>query len=189
MRGSYGKNVTRWFSDYRKACGILNGEDKAFHSFRHTFINTLKQLGLEEKRIGTVVGHSDNSQTFGRYGKSYTPEFLKAEVIDKLRYGADLTRFVIAQDYPPLTHGAWGLSASHSYFKGEIATRIDPVAMAVAYWVDYLSNDTRKAEQEEKERMAEENLRRFMEHVVFPVAITGGVDNGGHQNCLGLSRG
>ena len=90
-RDGYGHDVTRWFTRFRKACGIPDGEKKVFHSFRHTFINTLTQLGIDDKWIGAVVGHGDDSQTTGRYFKGHAPEFLKENVVDKLRYDVDLS--------------------------------------------------------------------------------------------------
>ena len=42
-----------------------------FHSFRHTFIDTLKQKRVDEMILAEMAGHSNKSMTFGRYGKPY----------------------------------------------------------------------------------------------------------------------
>ncbi|GAL09324.1 integrase [Vibrio astriarenae] len=39
------------------------------YGFRHTFIDTLKQKGIDEIRVAEVVGHANHNMTYGRYGK------------------------------------------------------------------------------------------------------------------------
>jgi len=86
-RDGYGALVSKWFSRYRKRCGITqNG--KVFHSFRHTFIDRLKQAGVAKEHIASLVGHEDGSETFGRYGKDYEPRVL-VEVVRKLDFDLD----------------------------------------------------------------------------------------------------
>ncbi len=41
------------------------------YGFRHTFIDELKQKGVEESLVAQIVGHTHQSMTFGRYGKKY----------------------------------------------------------------------------------------------------------------------
>ena len=65
-----GKQCLQWFRRYRTRCGIT-GEGKVFHSFRHTVIDTLKQAGVSKDKIAALVGHEDDSITFGRYGKEF----------------------------------------------------------------------------------------------------------------------
>lgn len=40
------------------------------YGFRHTFIDCLKQTGVEEYQVAEVVGHANPNMTYGRYGKS-----------------------------------------------------------------------------------------------------------------------
>lgn len=56
------------------------------YSFRHTFVDALKKLDVKEHLVSEIVGHSNASQTYGRYGK---PAGLaqKLEVIDRLDFG------------------------------------------------------------------------------------------------------
>ncbi len=53
---------------------------KDFHSFRHTFANTLKQQGVEEGHVAALIGHSQGGITFERYGKPYIPAALVAVI-------------------------------------------------------------------------------------------------------------
>jgi len=76
-RDGASQNASYWFGRYRKSIGLYHQTPKKdFHSFRTTFINTLKQKRLPESEIATLVGHAIETQTFGRYGKPYTPEVM-----------------------------------------------------------------------------------------------------------------
>lgn len=71
-RDGYGQTASKWFARYRERLGI----DKPFHSLRHTFIDELKQAGGEYKKVAALAGHTDQSMTFGRYGKSFNTAVL-----------------------------------------------------------------------------------------------------------------
>ncbi len=71
-RDGYGMTASKWFGRYRERLGI----EKPFHSLRHTFIDTLHQLGEDHKKIAALVGHADESMTGGRYSKPFRPEVL-----------------------------------------------------------------------------------------------------------------
>ncbi len=45
---------------------------KTFHSFRHTFIDDLRDAGVQDSIIKRMVGHEDSSVTFGIYGSRTT---------------------------------------------------------------------------------------------------------------------
>ncbi len=49
----------------------IDTDKKSFHSFRHTFTDSLKQLDANPLKIGAITGHVDPSMTTGRYGKDY----------------------------------------------------------------------------------------------------------------------
>lgn len=74
-RDGYGKAASKWFAAYSSRCGV-DAPGKVFHSFRHTFINRLKQADVPKEKIAALVGHEDESVTFGRYGKEYSPSTL-----------------------------------------------------------------------------------------------------------------
>lgn len=69
-RDGYGQTVSKWFRRFRIRCGITDRR-KVFHSFRHTVIDALKQAGFPKEQIASLVGHDDDSVTFGRYGKPF----------------------------------------------------------------------------------------------------------------------
>jgi integrase len=70
---------SKWFSRFKRAAGIANSRI-VFHSFRHTFINELKQGGAPEAAIKQLVGHVDSSITTGRYGKTLPAPVLSRSV-------------------------------------------------------------------------------------------------------------
>ncbi len=70
----YGHTPSRWFSTYRKRLGLSVSEGKKdFHSFRHTVADHLKQKGLLELHIASLLGHKVGGITFHRYGKDLNP--------------------------------------------------------------------------------------------------------------------
>jgi len=88
----YHKNFANWFlgngTGNRK--GFLRKhvtEDNKlnFHSFRHTFINALKQKKVDEVILAEMAGHSNKSMTFGRYGKPFGLSD-KQELVNMLDY-------------------------------------------------------------------------------------------------------
>ncbi len=80
-RDGYGQTASKWFGRYRERLGIK----KPFHSLRHTVIDTLKQSGVEYKLVAALVGHSDESMTFGRYGDPCRPDVL-LPVVEMLKF-------------------------------------------------------------------------------------------------------
>ncbi len=92
-RDGYGQTVSKWFNErYKVKCGIVKDDRKKdFHSFRHTFINALKQARVDTEMLAQVVGHETGSITLERYGKKYGPALLLEEVVKKLHYDVDLS--------------------------------------------------------------------------------------------------
>ena len=88
--GSLSSAYSKWFSRYKNLIGITDPKI-TFHSFRHTFIDQLKQLDVPDGKIQELVGHANHSITTGRYGKPYRPAALK-EIIEGLDYGLDLRK-------------------------------------------------------------------------------------------------
>lgn len=70
---------SKWFGRFKRAAGITNTR-LTFHSFRHTFVDALKQAGEDELVIKELVGHVNASITTGRYGKRLNPERLYSAV-------------------------------------------------------------------------------------------------------------
>lgn len=89
-RGKWAKNYANWFLGTSNTVGFLRtyvttDPKKNFHSFRHSFINTLKQADVEEVKISELVGHKNESKTMARYGKAYSVPLMK-KTIDSLHY-------------------------------------------------------------------------------------------------------
>lgn len=90
-RDGYGQLPSKWFARYRKRCKIT-APGKVFHSFRHTFVTYLMQADVPKERIAALVGHEDDSETFGRYGKSFNASTLLKDVS---RIPSTVTRHVL----------------------------------------------------------------------------------------------
>ena len=93
--GSYSGSYSKWFGWYKNQIGFTDTK-KTFHSFRHTFIDQLRQLDVPDGKIQELVGHANHSITTGRYGKPYRPTTLK-KVIEALDYGLDLRKLHMDQ--------------------------------------------------------------------------------------------
>ena len=66
-RGQLGHAPSKWFGRYRHKRGVVDPR-KVFHSFRHTFIDDLREAGVQDSIVKRLVGHEDGSMTFGLYG-------------------------------------------------------------------------------------------------------------------------
>jgi len=80
----YGNAVGKWFQRFNRQ-HVTSDPLKTFHSFRHTFADTLKQLGIQEALISELMGHANGNITTGRYGKRYKAGGL-LEAVCKLDY-------------------------------------------------------------------------------------------------------
>ena len=72
-----------WSKDFRDimgdvltACGFKAGIRPTAYSFRHTFVDELKQANIEEHVVAQIVGHKNTSMTYGHYGKQLPAEKL-----------------------------------------------------------------------------------------------------------------
>ncbi len=88
QRDGYSQLVSKWFSRYRKRCGV-DSPKKTFHSFRHTFITALKHKQVNVSILHELDGHALEGMTMARYGKRYTPRVLYGEAISRLDYPLD----------------------------------------------------------------------------------------------------
>ena len=80
--GYYSHNASKWFSRRREKLGFIKGKDA--HSFRHTFINELKQHKVSKEYIEALAGHAHKSESLERYSDKYSPKLLQPfiEMID-----------------------------------------------------------------------------------------------------------
>ncbi len=81
-RGKLGHAPSKWFGRYKTKLGITDTK-KTFHSYRHTFIDDLRDSGVQDSLIKRMVGHEDSSVTFGIYG-SRTPMKAMFEAIQHI---------------------------------------------------------------------------------------------------------
>lgn len=80
----YTNSIGKWFQRFNREY-VTDDPQKTFHSFRHTFIDTLKQLQVQGAIISEIAGHAVDSITMGRYGKRFNPEVL-LEAVSMVRY-------------------------------------------------------------------------------------------------------
>lgn len=85
-RDGYSKNASNWFSRYRKQHELtMENKKQDFHSFRHNVSDFFKQHDIPDTHAAAVLGHADQSITYGRYGKNLQAKKLVG-LIDKLDF-------------------------------------------------------------------------------------------------------
>lgn len=83
VRGKLGHAPSKWFGRYKTKRGITDSR-KTFHSFRHTFIDDLRDAGVQDSLIKRIVGHEDGAVTFSVYG-SRSPLKAMVEAISQIK--------------------------------------------------------------------------------------------------------
>jgi integrase len=84
--------ASKWFARFKTKHGFETDGVKAFHSFRHTFIDELKKLNTPEHITAALAGHSHDPITYGTYGGE-SPASLLNQHIQKIQYpGFDLSK-------------------------------------------------------------------------------------------------
>ncbi|WP_171391416.1 site-specific integrase, partial [Vibrio mediterranei] len=83
----WSKSYCSKMGKYQTAIGMKAGQRPTAYGFRHTFIDELKQQGVPEHVTAQIVGHSNNSMTYGRYGKRLSLSKL-AKVVNKIHYNS-----------------------------------------------------------------------------------------------------
>lgn len=87
--GVWSHKFCREFGKLLDQLNFIAGKRPTAYSFRHTFIDELKQLQIEESMVAQIVGHVYHNITYGRYGKQYDVKTLKP-VVDKVSYTLNL---------------------------------------------------------------------------------------------------
>jgi integrase len=72
QRQKFGHKPGQWFSKYKKSLDIKDTK-KVFHSFRHTMVDSLKQIRAQDYEIKSLLGHQNGSVTHDIYGSIDTP--------------------------------------------------------------------------------------------------------------------
>jgi integrase len=94
-RRAHSHIASRWFcgdpqrAGYLQQCGFPRRNGLTFHSLRHTFINQLRQAGVEQPRIQALTGHVNESTT-ADYGDGYNVRLMQ-ETIECLKFSIDLS--------------------------------------------------------------------------------------------------
>lgn len=81
------------FGKFLTALGIKTKE-KVFHSFRHTFADSFKNIGYDEGVVGALMGHHHGVITYGRYAKNYKFKLLLEAIEQRNHNGFDLMKIV-----------------------------------------------------------------------------------------------
>ena len=98
-RGNVSDAVTKWFTRYRRECGVggVAGEysEVTFHSFRHTVITTATKLkDVERRKVKQMVGHeaglNDAADITTRYEDDYPLSIIARDVIGALDFDTAL---------------------------------------------------------------------------------------------------
>ncbi|HIF5641179.1 TPA: site-specific integrase [Vibrio parahaemolyticus] len=66
-RDGYATAASKWYGRFKTSLGFKKGHD--FHSFRHTFANQLKNALVPAIVASELLGHSQRSISYDRYGK------------------------------------------------------------------------------------------------------------------------
>ncbi|MFS1983421.1 tyrosine-type recombinase/integrase [Vibrio breoganii] len=69
INSDWSKHYRTQFGKLQSKIGMKPNLRPTAYGLRHTFIDTLKQQGVEETQVAEVVGHTNSNMTFGRYGK------------------------------------------------------------------------------------------------------------------------
>ena len=97
-RGNYSDAVTKWFTRYRRDCGIGGGKgecsDVTFHSFRHTVVTTSMIKDVDRRKVKQMVGHEDSlidaRDITARYEGDYPLSIIARDVVGVLDFDRTL---------------------------------------------------------------------------------------------------
>jgi len=84
----WSKNYCQRLGRLSTTINLLPNNRPSAYSFRHTFIDGLKQEELEESMVAQLVGHTHKKITFGKYGKSFPVELLLKK-LSKLNFSIE----------------------------------------------------------------------------------------------------
>lgn len=90
--GYFSHNFSKWWGRYSRHIGFQS-QKTAFHSFRHNFIDAMRNAKVPEFAARAIVGHSDKS-VHSSYGSGPSLAVLKEE-IDKAAYPIDLSNLPV----------------------------------------------------------------------------------------------
>lgn len=86
---------SKFYSELLKRTGIKRKGIK-FHSFRHTFIESLTATDIEDSRLNSITGHAQTGVAHQIYKKTFTADELKP-YMDKLIFDIDLSHLYVCK--------------------------------------------------------------------------------------------
>lgn len=107
-RGVVSDLVGKWFTRYRRKCGVGAGADDhsnvTFHSFRHTVITTATKIKeVERRKVKQMVGHeagmNDAADITTRYEGDYPLSTIAQDVIGALDFDTTLNLYTKLQGW------------------------------------------------------------------------------------------
>ena len=81
--GCFSRVPSKWWGRYARGIGVANSNN-AFHSFRHSFVDALREADTGEAVARMLMGHSDGS-VHGNYGQGVSLQKLK-QSIDRVTF-------------------------------------------------------------------------------------------------------
>jgi integrase len=67
----WSKNYCQQLGRLSTTINLLPNDRPSAYSFRHTFIDELKQQEVDEALVAQLVGHTHKNLTYGKYGKKF----------------------------------------------------------------------------------------------------------------------
>ena len=86
--GKYTANYSKWWGRYARKYGGF-GEQKVFHSFRHTAKDAFRDSEIPKEHYDALQGHTGTSEG-DKYGRGFSLKVLK-KAMDQLHYDVDLS--------------------------------------------------------------------------------------------------
>jgi integrase len=81
----WSRQYCQHFGRMQNRMGMKAGARPTPYGFRHTFVDELKQLEVDESIVAQIVGHKNEKITYGRYGKMYSVG-LQAKYLNLIAY-------------------------------------------------------------------------------------------------------
>lgn len=107
-RGNRSDAVTKWFTHYRRKCGIGgesgNYSPVTFHSFRHTVITTATKFKkVDRRKVKQMVGHeaglNEGADITARYEGEYPLSTIARDMIGALDFDKTLALYSLLADW------------------------------------------------------------------------------------------
>jgi integrase len=81
---NYADTIGKSFGRFKTSLGFQ--KNIVFHSFRHVFADLCKQSRIELSLIKEFMGHSLSDITLDTYSKRYTPDILKRDLLENIKF-------------------------------------------------------------------------------------------------------